>query len=261
MGIVAGECWVARANWDRVEVRDERGTLRFAHEVAPALSNGLLDEMLFVGGHLASAIGSGIMSDGFCVWEMPSGTTVLDVSGESLDGRYLLSSPPGSSTLLVADPEGVAVWDVTTRERARLVRVCEPDSAVLDPESGRVACGAWRRVSVYDGKGSELSSWSFDGGDIDELVWGNRGRLLVGVPVGRQAHVWDAEDGSLLCRLDVRGEILASSPCGRWMVLDDGLVDLEDLSVHALTAGAAAFDPGARAFVLADRDRTWRVAL
>lgn len=119
----------------------------------------------------------------------------------------------------------------------------------------------WPRVGVSDAAGSELTSWSFDRGDVDELTWGAGGRLLLGVPCRHQAHVWDAEDGSLLCTLDVRGEILASSPCGRWVVLADGLVDLDDFSVLPLSAMAATFDPVARAFVVAEGDRTWRVAV
>lgn len=261
MGFVDGRCWVARANWDRVEVRDEEGRVRFAHTIPRALSEGLLDGMAIVDGHLACAISSGIMPYGLRVWDLRSGEIVIDVVTGDVDGPYLLSSPPGSSTVVAAEPERVVLWDLVERRRVRAWPVADPLSATFDTSTGRLASGDWLRIDVHDGSGERLASWSVEGGDVEELAWAAAGRWLLGRTVNGRIQVWDPGDGAVVATLDARGDILAASPCGRWIALTDGVVALDDRSVQPVAVCAAAFDASTNTFAFADAERIWRVAV
>ncbi|MBK6697982.1 MAG: hypothetical protein IPG50_38205 [Myxococcales bacterium] len=59
-----------------------------------------------------------------------------------------------------------------------------------------------------------------------------------------------------------RAGILAASPCGRWLALSGELVDLRTMTGRPFDVADAALFHGDRgAFVLADSERVWRVAL
>ncbi|MFO0682912.1 MAG: hypothetical protein U0234_12705 [Sandaracinus sp.] len=258
MGLVDGEAWVARANWDRVEVRDENGALRFEHTIPPAMGDGLLHGFAFVGAHLACALGNGLTAYGLRVWDLHTGEAVMDLATGDVNGRYLLSSPPGSSLVLVGDPECVAVWDVPLRRRLRTFALGDVLEGAFEPASGRLACGDFALLRVHDPSGAPLVSWSVEG-DVETLAWGGEGSLLVSTTTRGAAQVWRAEDGSLVAGLEAVGDILASSPCGRWIAFEDGVTDLDALTVRRAVARAAVFDPASASFVVADADRIWRI--
>ncbi|UJR84794.1 hypothetical protein [Sandaracinus amylolyticus] len=256
--LVEGEILVARANWDRLEVRDEHGALRFAHEIARP--GWLLREMRFVGRSLACAIGTDISCVGMQLWDVSTGRCTVEHTHPDVDGPALYWSAQGTSLLLAHVGDGAVLLDVDRQIELVAPMVVDALCGAPSPELDRFAFGGWERVSIRDRDGVEVLAIPNEIGDIDDIAWTKDG-LLVVAPVRSRVEVRDARDGSLRFVTAGRG-LRTTSPCGRWAVLDRALLDLHTRAEHPLEhSHHATFDLARGDLVLADTQRTWRVPL
>jgi hypothetical protein len=265
IGWMRGTLYVAYTNWERLEVRDELNRVAFAFEPQSVGSRWLLSDPLFTTNHLLVAKSSHIVNQGFWAWDWDSQRQVLSETFLT-DGRPFFCQPHGTNALLARDPKGIAVWDLHTARRRRLVPCEQPSSAALHPRTRRLAYQTYGQLHVVSEGGLPSKQWSAFG-DWESLAWGLDGRVLIGVPVNRGALVIDPESGEHAHELPILGDILATSDDGRWVAFQRGLVDLQSMTVRehdariggTREAQAAAFDPTSNQFALVGGPFIWRV--
>jgi hypothetical protein len=260
-----GTLYIAHTNWDRLEVRDEFGNLAFAFEPRQAGAEWMPSDPLFARNHLVLAKSSGEFNQGFWAWEWASRREILSESFHS-DGYPFLCQPHNTDVVLAQDPEGIAVWDLQSARRRRIIPCEGPNSAAVHTATRRIAYSTYGALHVVSEAGLPASQWSVFG-DWDSLAWGLDGSVLIGVPVRRGALVIDPKSGATTHTFPVLGNVLAASPEGRWIAFERGLVDLHSMTVHEHTrhvggsrgARAACFDSATRQFAFVGRSFVWRV--
>ncbi|WP_426753545.1 hypothetical protein [Myxococcus sp. Y35] len=264
LGWVDGKCFTARANYVRLEVRDEAGQLRLEHDTWRT-DDWLLREMRFAGAHLISAIGD-IFASGLRIWDVKRSVEASRVDGSwQHEGDVVLWADPVQPRALVRYRAGVAMLDAAAFAFTRAAS-CDPDasSVTYDPLLDRLASGEGfgpAQLTLHEFGRRVLRTCSLGEGEVEDLLFARNGCYLAVKQVGGTVVVRDTET------LEVRWEstserILAASPCGRWLALDRALVDLHSFSAVPLPpADGALFDPRRGELVLADRKHTWRVPL
>ena len=265
IGWMKGTLYVAYTNWECLEVRDEHDRVVFTFEPANAGSKWMLSNPLFTRNYLVLAKSSGEFNQGFWAWDWASRREILSESLHS-DGRPFLCQPHGTDVLLAQDPDGIAVWDLESARRRRVIPCEGPNGAAVHTATRRIAYTTSGALHVVSEAGLPASQWSVFG-DWDSLAWGLDGSVLIGVPVRRGALVIDPKSGATTHTFPVLGNVLAASPDGRWIALEKGLVDLQSMTVHehARHVGgsgetrAACFDSATRQFAFVGRSLVWRV--
>lgn len=260
-----GALYVAYANWDQLEVRDEFGKLVFAFEPRETGSEWVLSDPFFARDHLLVAKSSGEFNQGFWAWEWGTWREVLSESF-STDGRPFLCQPQGTDVLFAQDPKGIGVWDLQRLRRRRIIACQSPNSAAFHAATRRIAFSTYGKLHVVSEVGLPSGEWPVFG-DWESLAWARDGGVLVGVPVRDGAQVIDPSNGEALHTFPTLGEMLAASPDGRWLALERGLIDVESMTVHehaqhigeTRSAEAACFDPPTRQFALVGGAHIWRV--
>ncbi len=264
LGFVGGEPVTARANYVRLEVRDERGRLRFEHDTWRT-GDALMLQMGFAGEHLVTVFGD-LFAHQVRVWDLGRPGAASRVEGAwDEEGDVLLWADPESPCALVRQGQDVRRLDAAVPALTRATPLAvDADSVAYDATHHRFALGEGfdpARLLLCDSEGQVLRTCSLGAGAVDALLFSGDGRFLAVQQVGRTIAVHDVET------LDARWQSpskrsLAASPCGRWMALDGALVDLRAFEAVSLPpAGGALFDLRRGELLLADLERTWRVPL
>lgn len=260
IGRVRGEVLVVWSNDLFVEVRTERGEVRFTVGEDIERDSAHFTDPMFVGDSLALAITNSIASEGFSVWDVSTGRELLR---ESLltDGYPFFTSVGASHLLLVSAAEGIAFWDLNP-SKLRLRRVAperSAEAATFHAPTRRLAyyvhdvvriTHPWMPMVEHEAR----MSYSIG------MTWAREGRVLI-VVNGEVSVLLDPVSGQTLGSIPLTGSILCQSDCGRWVAFWHGLVDVETMSMKPHRARAGYFDTKARGFVFVDENSVWRVPI
>ncbi|MFB1485244.1 hypothetical protein [Corallococcus sp. RDP092CA] len=264
LGLVRGESVTARANYVRLEVRDERGQLRFEHDTWRE-GGALMLQMRFAGEHLVTVFGD-LFAHQVRVWDLgcPGAASRVDASWDD-EGDVLLWADPASPRALVRQGQDVRMLDAASLALSRTTPLAvDADAVAYDATHHRLALGEWfdpAQLLLCDSEGQVLRTRSLGPCAVAELLFSGDGRFLAVNQLKRAVVVHDAETLEARWRSS-SNRILAASPCGRWLALDGALVDLRSFEAVSLPpAQGALFDLRQGELLLADMERTWRVPL
>ncbi|MCP3167925.1 hypothetical protein [Myxococcus qinghaiensis] len=131
LGWVGGECLTARANYVRLEVRDEAGQLRLDHDTWRK-DGRILRDMRFAGEYLVASIGD-IFADGLRIWDVQSAVETSCVGPSwHVESGGLSWSDPVRPRALVRNRAGVSLPPA--------------DGALFDPRAGELVLAVPERT-------------------------------------------------------------------------------------------------------------------
>lgn len=260
IGPLDGELVVARGSWERIEVRSERGAVRFAHDRRGR--PWLLGNLALIGHRLVCLRDTGIVSTGFEVWDLRTGARVLDVDLPAADGERLHPTTTGRAQAFVSADVG-EIWDLETCGVVRRYPhvVGTGCAAVSDHHVAFVDDRSRLRVAVGpEDPGAALET----PGEAERLAI--TGGLLFASFAGAPMRAWDLATRELVHELPACGGGLHVSSDARFVVGERGTHEhprclLVDVQTGACTEHDAAIcdvDASAHELVLADAERTWR---
>ncbi|WP_163869306.1 hypothetical protein [Myxococcus eversor] len=181
LGWAGSECLTARANYVRLEVRDEAGQLRLEHDTWRK-DGRILRDMRFAGAHLVASIGD-IFADGLRIWDVQSSVETSRVGPSwHVESSGVLWSDPVQPRALVRNRAGVAILDATTFDLTRTAR-CAVDGGPIayDALHDVLAVGDGfdpTQLTLRDFDGHFLRTLLLEGSEVDDLRFSGDGRFL-----------------------------------------------------------------------------------
>lgn len=176
VGFVCNRGVAAWANWDRVEVKTEEDQVLLRYEADGHL---LHPNVEFINNrYVVLPVGTGIMTDGFKVYDFQADQWTLDVAIRQGETGFC-GAHPTAPVIAVEESDGLCLWDLSKSLRSRTLSIPLGINvaALGGPEEG-IAVGDYKIIRIYD-QGGEILSLHASGSEVTALAWNESLEVLL----------------------------------------------------------------------------------